>query len=326
MALPSLRRLVTRRLGIEALRADHATMAAALEAHQAALDQHTLDTVAANERFDVLLQQLTQLSEQAAHLGAQLAAAERSTGTVQQVMWGTAWAAADPSFTGATVSVVLPTRNRAHLLPRAVQSVLGQESVQIELLVVDDGSTDDTAAVLAEVHDARITVLAGEGRGAAAARNLAVQRATGQFIAFADDDNIMVPGWLAAAVRHLQLHTDTDGVYGAQLREPEPGEQGDVTVLYRAPFHRDDMLLGPYIDLGVTVFRAGIAELSFDETLPALLDWDMLIRVTASHELTAIPVLASLYTTSAPHRISDRPDKPDAIQTVRDRASAERVN
>ena len=65
---------------------------------------------------------------------------------------------------------------------------------------------------------------------------------------------------------------------------------------------------------------------SFDESLPALLDWDMLIRVTASHELTAIPVLASLYTTSAPHRISDRPDKPDAIQTVRDRASAERVN
>jgi len=324
MALPSLRRLVTRRLGVDALRADHAAIAAALEAHQAALDQHTLESVTDNQRFDALQQQLARLSEQMAQLRDQLATSEAAHAQVHQVLWATAWNTADPSSTGATVSVVLPTRDRAHLLPRAVQSVLEQEHVRVELLVVDDGSTDDTAAVLAAIHDPRLTVLAGQGRGAAAARNLAVQRATGEFIAFADDDNIMVPAWLAGAARHLQQHPDTDGVYGAQLREPEPSQQGDLALLYRAQFHREAMLQGPYIDLGATVFRSGIAELHFDESLTALLDWDMLIRFTAQHQLSAIPVLASLYTTSAPHRISDRPDKPAALQQVRDRADAER--
>lgn len=323
MALPSLRRIITRRLGLDALRADDASMAAVLEAHQAALDQHTHDLAAAGLRDAALQQRLVDLAQQVVD-------ADQANAQAHQVLWASAWHSADPSPVGATVSVVLPTRNRAHLLERAVRSVLHQESVRVELLVVDDGSTDDTAAVLAAFDDPRLTVLAGGGRGAAVARNLAVQQATGELIAFADDDNIMVPGWLAAGARHLLQHPDTDGVYGAQLREPEPepelepGQRAELTLLYRAPFDRAVMLQGPYIDLGATMFRAGISELHFDETLPALLDWDMLIRFTADHRLTAIPVLASLYTTSAPHRISDRPDKPAAIQAVFDRTSAER--
>ena len=313
MALRSLRRLVTRRLGLDALRADHATMAAALASHQAALDQSTHDSTAATLRGDALQQQLDQFARR-------LADADE----VHQVLWATAWNVADPSSARATVTVVLPTRNRAPLVARAVHSVLQQAGVEVELIVVDDASTDHTATELSAIDDQRLTVLAGEGRGAAAARNLAVARANGEFIAFADDDNIMVPGWLAAAARHLHQRPHTSGVYGAQLRQAEGGQQDGLTLLYRSPFDRDAMLLGPYIDLGATMFRSGITELHFDESLAAMLDWDMLIRVTAVHELTAIPVLSSLYTTSAPHRISDRPDKPTAIQAVRDRVSAER--
>lgn len=312
MPFPSLRRAVTRRLGIDALRADHATQAAALAAHQAALDQHAADRVALNQQIERAHEQIAALRDE--HRAAALA---------QTVIWATLWNAGDPTQLSTTVSVVLPTRNRADLLPRAVQSVLRQANVQVELIVVDDGSTDHTAAVLAGIDDPRLVVLQGGGTGAAAARNLAIGRATGEVIAFADDDNIMAPGWLAAAAGHLRTHESTAAVYGAQIREPE--DDGDITLLYRVPFSRDDMLLGPFIDLGATAFRAGTGELHFDESLTALIDWDMLIRVTAQSRLDAIPVLASLYTTSAPNRISTRPDKADALQTVQARAAAERA-
>lgn len=312
MALPSLRRAVTRRLGLDALRADHATHAAVLAAHQAAHDQHAADLVAVRAQL-----------ERAERAAAALSDEQRAATLAHTVIWATLWNAADPTQHAALVSVVLPTRNRAHLLPRAVHSVLQQANVHVELVVVDDGSTDDTAAVLAAIDDPRLVVLQGSGTGAAAARNLALRHATGDIVAFADDDNIMAPGWLAAAAGHLRAHESTAAVYGAQIREPE--ENGDITLLYRSPFSRDHMLLGPYIDLGATAFRAGTAELHFDESLTALIDWDMLIRVTAQSRLDAVPVLASLYTTSAPNRISSRADKADALQTVQARAAAERA-
>ena len=336
MTFRSLRRFVTRRLGIEALRTDNAAQAASLaahqdalqaqqaelaahqtvlEAHQAGLDQYVADINAIRGQLDQALLQVAELRDETRQQAstAQLA---------QSIIWGTMWNAADLTQLPTLVSVVLPTRNRADLLPRAVQSVLQQANVRVELIVVDDASTDHTSKMLAAIKDPRLTVLAGSGVGAAAARNLAITHATGEIIAFADDDNIMAPGWLAAVARHLLQNESSAGVYGAQIREPEQG--GDITLLYRAPFSHEHMLLGPFIDLGATAFRANIDELHFDESLTALLDWDMLIRITAKQSLDAIPVLASCYTTSAPDRISTRPDKGVALRTVQARAAANR--
>lgn len=303
MALRSLRRFVTRRLGIEALRAENLNQSLTLSAHQASLEQHVADLTA-------LRDQLAALRNEA-----------RADTISQTILWSTMWNAADSTQPPLLVSVVLPTRNRAELLPRAVNSVLQQTNVRVELIVVDDASTDNTAAVLAGINDPRLIVLAGSGAGAAAARNLAISHATGDIVAFADDDNIMAAGWLAAAARHLLRHDDIVGVYGAQIREPE--NEGDIQLLYRTPFSRDEMLRGPFIDLGATAFRADTAELHFDETINALLDWDMFIRITAKQQIEAIPVLACFYTTSAPERISRRPDKAEALRTVQARAAAE---
>lgn len=300
MAFRSLKRFVIRRLGIDALRAESASLAATLAAsaaHQARLDQQAAQVQA-------LLEQ------------------SRAAELAQTVVWATMWNAADPSQLPTLVSVVLPTRNRAALLSRAVKSVLQQENVRVELIVVNDASTDGTAAVLAAVEDPRLTVLAGSGDGAAAARNLGIRHAIGEIIAFADDDNVMAPGWLAAAARHLLRHPQAAGVYGAQVREPEG--DGDVSLLYRSPFERDELLRGSFIDLGASAFRAGTDGLHFDESLAALLDWDMFIRITATQQLDPIPVLSSFYSTSAPQRITDRPDKYDAMMTVLERATAER--
>ena len=100
-----------------------------------------------------------------------------------------------------SISVVIPTYNRVSTLGRAVQSVLAQTFADLELIVVDDGSTDDTALLLAAFDDPRLRVIRlEESRGAAAARNLGASEAKGKFLAFQDSDD----EWLLDKLR-LQL-------------------------------------------------------------------------------------------------------------------------
>src|SRR5262249_22028635 len=102
------------------------------------------------------------------------------------------------------VSVVLPTYNRAHLLEPSVESVRAQTGVDFEIIVVDDGSTDDTLARLARIDDPRLRVVTIAHGGVAAARNAGVAAARGDVVAFHDSDDVALPGRLArpAAVLH----------------------------------------------------------------------------------------------------------------------------
>src|SRR6478736_3287941 len=90
-------------------------------------------------------------------------------------------------------SVVIPTYNRASTLPRAIRSVLEQTYADVELVIVDDGSTDDTAEVVGAFADARITYLRQTNRGVSAARNAGAAAATGDFIVFLDSDDQLLP-------------------------------------------------------------------------------------------------------------------------------------
>lgn len=96
------------------------------------------------------------------------------------------------------VSVVVPTRNRASLLGRTLRSVCAQQAVDIEIVVVDDGSTDETAAAAASA-DPRVRVIrTAHPSGVSAARNRGIAAARGDWIAFCDDDDLWSPGKLAA--------------------------------------------------------------------------------------------------------------------------------
>src|SRR5262245_24730960 len=90
------------------------------------------------------------------------------------------------------VSVVIPTFNRAHLITGAIESVLAQTLPPLEIIVVDDGSTDDTPERLAPYLD-RIVFLGQENRGVSAARNAGIQAARGNLIAFLDSDDVWHP-------------------------------------------------------------------------------------------------------------------------------------
>jgi glycosyltransferase involved in cell wall biosynthesis len=97
--------------------------------------------------------------------------------------------------TARLISVVIPTYNRAQLLPRALGSVLAQTRSPDEVIVVDDGSTDDTARVVAR-YGRRVTYIYKDNGGASAARNRGVDSAAGEFVAFLDSDDLWRPRFL----------------------------------------------------------------------------------------------------------------------------------
>src|SRR5436190_11375249 len=113
------------------------------------------------------------------------------------------------------VSVVIPTFDRSSAVTSAIDSVLGQSHRDLEVIVVDDGSTDDTAQVLAARYgeEPRVTYLRQSNRGVAAARNAGLDRARGSVIAFIDSDDVWQPWHLALAVAVLERFPDVGLVW-----------------------------------------------------------------------------------------------------------------
>jgi CDP-glycerol glycerophosphotransferase len=113
------------------------------------------------------------------------------------------------------VSVVVPTYRTAAYLPACLDSLLAQTYADLEVVVVDDGSPDDSAAIAQSYadRDPRVKVLRQDNAGLGAARNAGLRATTGELLAFADADDVVPPGALAALVRHLQ-RTGADLVTG----------------------------------------------------------------------------------------------------------------
>jgi glycosyltransferase involved in cell wall biosynthesis len=122
---------------------------------------------------------------------------------------------------GAFCSVIIPTYNRARLVPEAVESVLAQTHREFEVIVVDDGSTDDTAAALGPYGD-RIRCVRQPNRGLAAARNRGLREARGELVAFLDSDDLYEPEFLRRVLEIFRAHPDAGAVFVAE-REFEPG-------------------------------------------------------------------------------------------------------
>lgn len=204
---------------------------------------------------------------------------------------------------GSTVSVVMPVRDRADTVRRAIDSVVGQTYPRWELVVVDDGSTDETPAILAEraASDDRVRVLRREGSGAGAARNAGLEAATGDLVAFLDADNAWFPVHLEAAVRTLAGDASLVGTHdGVRMTGANNADDtsGPVVTFRGEDGTREDLLAGNFIDLNALVVRRDVADTAgpFDTALRRWIDWEWLLRIAARSGMPAyVPVLGVDY-------------------------------
>lgn len=207
------------------------------------------------------------------------------------------------------VSVVLPTRDRASLLGRAVDSVIAQSYPNWELLVCDDGSRDETAELVAGIGDPRVRYLPDEAVGVAGARNRGIAAAGGELIAYLDDDNRMHPNWLKSVVWAFEQRPEVEVLYGGIVIEDtarlhrEPGQE--MPSAWLEAYDPETILTSNVADTSAIAHRAGLPEAHFDETLQTMGDWDLFLRLTAEREPLTLPAIAGFYFTGAEGRISD---------------------
>ena len=207
----------------------------------------------------------------------------------------------------AKLSVVLPTYNRAALLGRSIASVLGQSFEDFELVVVDDGSTDGTAALLTGLDDPRIVVCRLEtNQGYARALNAGVARARSPLIAFQDSDDVWRADKLETQFRLMQLAApDVAVVYSAFTRLGPGGEEAlfpPAWVEHRAGGLDHELLKGNFIGASTAVVRREVfLELGgFDPEMPCLQDWDFWLRLGARYRFAYCPErLATVHVTPA---------------------------
>ncbi len=187
------------------------------------------------------------------------------------------------------VSVILPVHNRADVLPRAIQSVLGQELRDFELIIIDDGSSDGSAQVAESFGDERIRLIRLErNRGGNVARNEGIRAAKAPLIAFLDSDDRYLPaklGWTVAEFeRRPKLELLVDSFVKVQ---PHGSRKTQVIRRNRVIDDREEFRTALFTRQlwkatpAITVKRQIAIEAGlFDETLRRLQDFDFLIRVS----------------------------------------------
>lgn len=209
--------------------------------------------------------------------------------------------------TGPVVSVIMPTWNREDTVAAAIESVQLQRYASWELIVADDGSSDQTARIVQEIaaSDPRVRLIARDHQGVSAARNSALDAASGEFIAFLDADNSWRPDLLSLSVGALitdpaivATHAGMR-IFGEGKEDAFRGEE--VTAI--------DLLHGNSIDMNTFVARRGIVDAAgrFDEALRRWVDYDLIMRLSALGGFRYLPFIGCDYVDdSRPDRITTR--------------------
>ncbi len=162
------------------------------------------------------------------------------------------------------ISVIIPAYNHADELPKTLDALFSQDYNDVEIIVVNDGSTDNTEEALAPYRN-RITYLVQENKGAPAARNLCFSHSKGEYVLFCDADLEFIPTALSILVRTLETHPEVSYAYysfwwGKKLFK---GQSFDADRLHREP----------YIHTSALIRREHFP--GFDESIKKFQDWDL---------------------------------------------------
>ncbi len=188
------------------------------------------------------------------------------------------------------VSVIIPTYNRGWIVKEAIDSVLDQDFTDYELIVVDDGSDDNTPEILAG-YGGVITILHQSNKGVSSARNCGVAAASGQLIAFLDSDDLWLPGKLSTQVKFFKDHPDA-----VINQTQERWIRNGVRVNPKQRHHKfSGMIFEHSLALclvspsAVMIKKSLFDEVGgFDEQFPACEDYDLWLRVSCRYPVHLI--------------------------------------
>jgi len=192
------------------------------------------------------------------------------------------------------VTVVIPTRNRCQLLRQTLATVLAQDGVDVDVVIVDEGSTDETPEMLQRMPQDRVTLLRHEqAEGVSVARNAGIAAATGEWVAFVDDDDIWAPMKLRAQLAAIH---DDPGAEWACVGAVRVNEQLELLGRERyeavAATAADSLLACNVIPGGASgvLARTGLVRQvgSFDPALANLADYDLWIRLSLAAPLAVV--------------------------------------
>lgn len=205
-------------------------------------------------------------------------------------------------------SIVICTRNRSEYLGDAVYSALSQTVKDIEVIVVDDGSDDETGQVLAEIEDPRLKVLRQEPSGIAAARNLAATHTRSDFTVVFDDDDIMLPDRVASHFAALQA--GDDGTYGGWI-DFQDGNLDRIRLHPGREFSDDVVRVLGHVYLHPTLMVPTdlIREIGYDTTYRSGSDFNLAIKMLRSglrlRNMRKVAILRRLHDRQVTHADAD---------------------
>ena len=185
----------------------------------------------------------------------------------------------------ALVSVVIPCYNQAHFLSEAIESVLCQGYTNVEVVVVDDGSTDNASEVASRYAGAGVRLIRQENRGRSAARNRGLDETQGKYVVFLDSDDRLLPEALETGVKELEAHPACALVFGRHmLIETDGSSLGSPSPPYTGGTdYYETLLRDSYPGLNDVMFRRAVLEAvcGFDTSLPVAEDYDLYLRVAS---------------------------------------------
>lgn len=201
-----------------------------------------------------------------------------------------------PTINSPTVSVVIPTHNRANLVSRAIRSVLCQTFEELELIVVDDASRDNTRKIVKEFQDPRICYLYHEvQKGAQAARNTGLRASCGRYVAFLDSDDEWLPDKLAEQIELFRVNPHGFSNLGVVVTEFSKVDDSTGRVLSprvrkcRGNIHNEFTQFkigGNHTFLALKSCLESVG--GFDESLPAINQWDIGFRLSAMYQYDTV--------------------------------------
>jgi hypothetical protein len=181
----------------------------------------------------------------------------------------------------ATISVIVPAYNQGHYLEEAIGSVVAQSYEDWEIIVVDDGSTDNTRAVATSFSDDRVRYHYQSNQGLSAARNTGISLATGDYISFLDSDDLFLPQKLELLLTLLESQPELGFAAGEAIFIDGDGQRLNKYMKKGPPLDLSELLLGNPFHVGSVLVRKRWLDRvgTFDEVLRACEDWDLWLRL-----------------------------------------------